>query len=132
MRIWHEQLIPKLCQKHLCAMWREGLGCYKILTEDKKGYRNHPAVKEFEGKIEQLWLRLHEVRQEMLKRGYHPKPLPPIKTKILHGWDKGSGVGDDNEFGMIGLIDSHFWIEEWQTLEEQIKVLQSKHCDCKL
>lgn len=36
MRIWHESLIPKLCRQHLLAMWREGLGAYKIITENKK------------------------------------------------------------------------------------------------
>jgi hypothetical protein len=111
-------------------MWREGLGMYKILKENKNGYRNHPATKEFEGKIEQLWLRLHAVRQEMLKRGYNPKPLAAIRTDLLSGWDK--GTSDNNEFGTIGLIDSHFEIEDWQSLPEQIKVLQSKHCACKL
>lgn len=37
MRIWHESLIPKLCQKHLCAMWREGLGCLKIVHYEVDG-----------------------------------------------------------------------------------------------
>ena len=127
MRIWHEDLIPKLCQKHLCAMWREGLGCYKILTEDKKGYRNHPATQEFIGKPEQLWLRLHEVRQEMLRRGYHPKPLPIINSPILNGIDL-----DSDEYSIVGLINSHHEIQDWQTLEEQIEVIRSKKCKCNI
>lgn len=111
MRIWHEQLIPHLCQKHLCAMWREGLGCYKIITENKKGYRNHPAVKEFENYPGRLLYRLSQVREEMLKRGYHPKELPKIK------W--------------IGFEVTYTPVETpWQTLEEQIEILKAKNCKC--
>lgn len=106
MRIWHEQLIPKLCQKHLCAMWREGLGAYKILTENKKGYSNHPAVKEFAENHLELKNRLYLVRQEMLRRGYHPKPLPDAPM-LYQGK-----------------------VKEWQTLDEQIAILKSKGCKC--
>lgn len=130
MRIWHEELISKLCQKHLCAMWREGLGCYKILWENKSGYRNHPATKEFEGKIEQLWLRLHEVRSEMIERGYKPKDLPSIYSDKLQAFDR--GLGNYRHFGIVGIINSHYEIKEWQTLEEQIEVLKLKGCDCRI
>lgn len=111
MRIWHEDLIPKLCQKHLCAMWREGLGCYKIVTYQVDGgsYKNHPAVKEFMGYSLDLSRVLVKVREEMLKRGYHPKEL---------------------ELGNVFTSGDSY--TPWQTLEEQIKVLQSKHCPCKL
>jgi len=113
MRIWHEQLIPCLCQKHLCAMWREGLGAYKIITEDKKGYRNHPAVKEFKNYPARLHERLCLVREEMLKRGYHPKQLPEIDT--------------------VGFEVRYVAIETpWQTLEEQIEVLSNKNCKCNI
>ena len=111
MRIWHEQLIPKLCRQHLLAMWREGLGAYKIITEDKKGYRNHPAVKEFENNAGVLWFRLNIVRNEMLKRGYNPKRMPNAR---LEDYD--------------ALCSNK--IIEWQTLEEQIEVLKQKQCDC--
>lgn len=110
MRIWHEQLIPKLCQKHLCAVWREGLGCYKIITEDKKGYRNHPATKEFIGASFALWNRLETIRNEMILRGYKPKEMPMIPP--------------------ADCMDSLKVIVPWQTLEEQIEVLKSKGCKC--
>lgn len=106
MRIWHEQLIPKLCQKHLCAMWREGLGAYKIITENKKGYKNHPAVKEFEHSPAALFNRMLKVRFEMLSRNYNPKPIFP-----RHHNKNGS-------------------VNEWQTLEEQINILRLKNCKC--
>ncbi len=92
-------------------MWREGLGCYKILTEDKKGYRNHPAVKEFENALLALWIRLKITREEMLKRGYNPKELPDMPSFELLG----NKVRND-----------------WQTLDEQIEVLKLKGCVCKV
>jgi hypothetical protein len=110
MRIWHEKLIPKLCQKHLCAMWREGLGCYKIITENKKGYRNHPATKEFEGDPICLWRRLRAVRNEMIKRNYNPKCMPPLPPLGFVTWSN----------------------KEWQTLEQQVAILKAKKCECKI
>jgi hypothetical protein len=109
MRIWHEKLIPKLCQKHLCAMWREGLGCYKIITEGKKGYRNHPATKEFINAPWQLVKRLHLIRNEMIKRGYHPKKIIKLRSAYLESS-----------------------IKPWQTLEQQIEILKGKGCKCKI
>lgn len=110
MRIWHAELIPKLCQKHLCAMWREGLGAYKIIIENKKGYRNHPAIKEFLNSPFTLAKRLLYVRNEMIKRGYHPKE---VGFPLHEMW----GMGE---------------CKEWQTLDEQIQVLKSKGCKCKI
>ncbi|MHA2330232.1 MAG: pyrimidine dimer DNA glycosylase/endonuclease V, partial [Candidatus Hodarchaeales archaeon] len=43
MRIWDISLIEFLCDKHLLAVWREGLGAYSIITNNKKGYSKHPA-----------------------------------------------------------------------------------------
>lgn len=88
-------------------MWREGLGCYNIVTSDKKGYRNHPATKEFIGAECDLWCRLYETREEMLRRGYHPKDMPK-------------------------MVRHHECTESvpWQTLEEQTEVLRAKGCKC--
>lgn len=114
MRIWHEDLIPKLCRQHLIACWREGLGCWEILENNKQGYRNHPAVKEFEGRLSLLADRLVKVRREMLHRGYKPKDLSPFVLTLA----------------MIVTDTSN--PNEWQTLEEQIEVLQVKNCDCEV
>lgn len=107
MRIWHEKLIPHLCQKHICAVWREGLGCYKIVTENKKGYRNHPATQEFINAPKELYERLELIRAEMLKRGYHPKELPEKPTVSGH-------------------------VKEWQSLAEQLAHLKTKGCKCEV
>lgn len=74
--MWHESLIPKLCRVHLIACWRESLGMYSIIINNKSGYRNHPATQEYIDCPELLHDRLTQVRNEMLKRGYHPKELP--------------------------------------------------------
>lgn len=108
MRIWHQDLIPKLCRQHLLAMWREGLGCYKIVNGEVDGgsYKKHPAVREFSHAPQYLWVRLKKVREEMLRRGYHPKDLPVYNFSPLSP-------------------------TPWQTLEEQIAILKAKNCDCK-
>lgn len=91
-------------------MWREGLGAYKIITENRTDltYWKHPATQEFVYAPMALWYRLELVRLEMLERGYHPKLMP----KAMQG---------DSETE-----------SEWQTLDEQIAILKSKHCQCKV
>lgn len=112
MRIWNEKLIPLLCQKHLCAMWRKGLGCWYIITENKKGYRNHPATQEFMGSPSSLYDRLGKVRQEMLRLGYHPKEMP-TNYLVFHKLpcDK---------------------VRVWQPLKKQVDILKAKGCKCKV
>ena len=151
MRIYHQSLIPKLCREHLLAVWNEGNTVYKIITCPKvttaegklikkicnkcgyeakegqvgkkclncghglDGYFYHPAVKEFKEAPLALYERLQLVRDEMLKRGYNPINLttPNLYVKQALGLHKEK-------------------IRQWQTLEEQIAVLKSKHCACKL
>jgi hypothetical protein len=93
-------------------MWREGLGAYKIITENKKGYRNHPATQEFIDAPYELWRRLGLVREEMLKRKYHPKDMPKKPYPLS--------------------VPEYEPIKEWQTLEEQIEILKAKGCKCDL
>jgi hypothetical protein len=88
-------------------MWREGLGCYKIITENKKGYRNHPATKEFIECPQILHKVLGKVQGEMFARGYHPKALPLKKY----------GIGKR---------------KPWQSLKEQTEILKAKKCKCKI
>jgi hypothetical protein len=116
MRIWHEKLIPMLCQKHLCAVWHEGLFCYNLIISTRPSpYRHHPAFKEFENCSHLLWKRLFLIREEMLKRDYHPKQLPEKS-----------------------LIFTQNWIEhEWKTLGQQVDDLKKKRktiksCKCKI
>jgi hypothetical protein len=108
MRIWHEKLIPCLCRQHLLAVWREGLGCLKIITEGKKGYRNHPATQEFINAPSQLLERLYRIRQEMLHRGYKPKEIPSCR-----------------------ILDTGI-VKEWESLEVQREKLKAKGCSCRV
>lgn len=108
MRIWHEKLIPVLCRQHLLAVWREGLGCLKIVMEGKQGYRNHPATQEFIDAPFALYQRLCAIREEMVRRGYHPKNIPvytyPLRNNVI----------------------------EWEDLDTQIEKIKSKGCGCRL
>lgn len=106
MRIWHENLISDLCNKHLVAMWREALGCYSIIVNNKKGYRNHPAVQEFMDSPEKLHNRLKLIKKEARKRNFNFKEVP--KRVEFGGKTK-----------------------QWQSLEKQKKVLNFKKCKCK-
>lgn len=110
MRIWHEKLISKLCRPHLLAMWREGLGCLGIVCGYKKGYRFHPQVKEFMNHDYKLYNRLYQVREEMLKRGYYPKPLPNIIV-----WNTPRPR-----------------YTPWQSLQKQTEILRAKGCQCQV
>lgn len=88
-------------------MWREGLGAYKIITHKQTTltYYKHPATQEYASAPEILHDVLDQVRTEMLKRNYHPKPLP----------EKVSFNGE---------------LKPWQTLEEQINHIKTKKCKC--
>lgn len=106
MRIWTIQP-NKLCKNHLLGLWREALGCYQIITQDKSGYSNHPQTKQYADCPEKLHKVMSNVRQEMLNRGWNPKPLP---ERVEYGGKE----------------------KVWQTNEEQLKVLKDKGCECKL
>jgi len=106
MRIWHQNLIPHLCNMHLVAMWREmRIGLFGIL-DDKNGWRNHSARKEFEDCPDKLWDRMMLVKQEADKRGLNFKaPIPPRP--------KESGINPI----------------EWQSYKEQVEILKQKSKD---
>jgi len=91
-------------------MWREGLGAFKIITENRTdlAYYKHPATQEFVGAPMALWNILLWVKLEMERRGYHPKELPTRPEK------------------MTGTV------KPWQSLEEQIEHLKTKQCKCQL
>ncbi len=99
--------------KHLCAVWLETNSIYKIIINNKKGYSMHPATIEWKQCPDKLWDRMKLIREEMLKRGYHPKELPPRPA------------------------DTIFEPVEWQSVSEQIKRLKEKRstiksCKCKI
>lgn len=109
MRIW--DLPPrKLCKNHLLGEHRELHAIWNILTKKKKGYSKHPEVLRWKGKLKALYLRHEKIVKEMLRRGWkHKSPL-------------------DKKFARGKIKQQDFW----QNKKEQIKILKSKRCSCKI
>ena len=107
MRIW--DLPPaKLCRAHLLGEHRELHAIWSILTQNKKGYSLHPETLRWKGKLKALYFRHEELVQEMNLRGFaHQSPL---NCKLAKGKSK-----------QDVFIDS---------ITDQIKNLQQKHCKC--
>jgi hypothetical protein len=75
MRIWD---VPpaELCRLHLLGEHRELHAIWSILVNDKKGYRHHPEVQRWVGKLAALHRRHAMLVEEMKRRGYrHRSPL---------------------------------------------------------
>ncbi|MBU0497758.1 MAG: pyrimidine dimer DNA glycosylase/endonuclease V [Candidatus Thermoplasmatota archaeon] len=109
MRIW-DISTKKLCNRHLLGEHSELHAIWSIITKDKKGFANHPETTRWQGKLKALYLRHEKIVQEMKKRGfYHKSPLNG-------DFAIGQSVQKD-------LIDS---------IEDQISLLRSKKCKCKV
>ena len=108
MRIW--DLSPtKLCRPHLLGEHRELHAIWSILTQNKKGYSLHPETIRWRGKLKALYMRHEELVKEMHERGYNHHS--PLNQKLAVGKSK-----------QDLFVDS---------IQEQIKNLQQKHCKCK-
>ena len=107
MRIW--DLKPKdLCRKHLLGEHRELHAIWSIIVNSKKGYSLHPETLRWKGKLKALYLVHDEIVKEMKKRGYnHNSPL-----------EEKHAIGDNKQRDFIDSI------------EEQMKILTSKKCEC--
>ena len=84
MRIWD---IPDrlLCDRHLTGEHVELHTIWNALTQDKKGWRNHPETKRWEGKLRALYLRHEEIIKEFNRRGWHHES--PLDEKLATGSD---------------------------------------------
>jgi hypothetical protein len=109
MRVW--DVSPEiLCRNHLLGEHRELHAVWTILTENKNGYSTHPETLRWVGRLHALYLRHNELVKEISKRGYeHNSPL-----------DKKLALGDKIQ---TKFIDS---------IQQQIKILKTKKCDCKV
>lgn len=107
MRVWDISLISKLCRQHLLAQWREGLGCYKAVMGETMGYINHPQTQAYRDAPNKLYEVLEATREEMISRGWRPKPLPSYPQ-----------------------VNNPEVYREWQSVDEQIERLKRKGCDC--
>lgn len=107
MRIW--DVSPSiLCRQHLLGEHRELHALWTILTENKRGYANHPETKRWVGKLKALYSRHDRLVEEMKTRGYnHNSPLD-IKLAV--------GSAEQKSF--------------LHTIEKQKKLLKEKPCLC--
>ncbi|HET6370175.1 MAG TPA: pyrimidine dimer DNA glycosylase/endonuclease V [Nitrospiria bacterium] len=69
MRVW-DIPVRRLCRAHLLGEHRELHAVWAILTEGKKGYRNHPETKRWVGALKGLYDRHEHLAAEMSARGY--------------------------------------------------------------
>lgn len=107
MRIW--DIEPKeLCRVHLLGEHRELHALWTIISQNKKGYINHPETKRWIGKLAALYKRHEAEVDEMLARGYsHKSDL-----------DARFATGDKEQTEFLA------------TIEEQKELLRLKGCSC--
>jgi Pyrimidine dimer DNA glycosylase len=109
VRIW--DLPPEqLCRAHLLGEHRELHAIWTVLTCDKAGYRHHPETRRWEGRLAALYARHMALVAEMHARGY--RHSSPIDARLATG----AAVQDR-------YID---------TPSEQVAILRSKDCDCRV
>ena len=97
-----------LCRVHLLGEHRELHALWTILTEDKKGYRNHPETRRWVGKLHALYNRHEALVVEMERRRY--KHASPLDKKLA------TGSAEQNVF--------------LHSITKQKEILQHKHCEC--
>jgi len=109
MRIWD---IPpkKLCRQHLLGEHRELHAIWPIHVNNKKGYSRHPETLRWKGKLKALYLIHEEIVKEMKERGFNHKS--PLESNFATGTD----------------VQKEFV----NSVGDQIKIIKSKKCNCKL
>jgi hypothetical protein len=109
VRIW--DVTPAiLCRQHLLGEHRELHALWQILSQDKKGYANHPETKRWRGKLAALYIRHERLVAEMTRRGYqHASPLDPVLAT-------GSAIQEE-------YVD---------VPAAQLLILRGKGCDCQV
>lgn len=107
MRVW--DISPsQLCDQHLIAQHHEIHCIYNIITDNKTGFRNHPEVKRWESHLPALCSRHFQTVMEMENRGMSHY------TCLFMG----------------ELSIPLRYPEPWQSIPEQIALLESKECEC--
>jgi hypothetical protein len=109
MRIW--DLPPRrLCRQHLLGEHRELHAIWAIITQDKKGYAQHPETKRWRGKLRALYSRHGELVAEMTRRGYQHHT--DLDARLARGHAR-----------QTEYVDSP---------AEQKRILRIKKCDCRV
>lgn len=112
MRIWNEISPEKLCREHLLAEHREALCIWSVITNDKKGYSNHPEVLRYKFNLGALWMRHNKIIKEAKNRGYNFKDLPNWLVYL-------------NMQPIVTYLEPEPW-------DNQIETLKNKKCGCKI
>ncbi len=103
MRVW-DVPCEMLENQNLLGEHRELHAIWNILTQDKRGYRDHPETKRWEGKLKALYKRHEEQVTEMKSRDMnHDSPL-----------DEEEATGEDEQDEVV------------DTLERQYELLKEK------
>ena len=109
MRIW--DIEPSLlCREHLLGEHRELHAVWTILTQDKRGYANHPETLRWRGRLAALYRRHESLVEEMTSRGYRHRT--PLDASLAQG---------------LALQDQYV-----DTPEQQVALLRAKGCDCRV
>lgn len=91
MRIWDKIPPENLCRNHLLAEHRETLCIFSVITNNKKGYSNHPEVLRWKNHLPALSNRHRQIQQEASRRGYNFKDLPlkvsDGSVQVPKAWD---------------------------------------------
>lgn len=120
MRVW-DIPVKQLCNKHLIAQHHEIHCIASILKKkyygEKTGFANHPEVLRWSNnEIGLAWMHL-QTSLEMIHRG------------IAHNQSNDSS-------GRLHYIQWNYQYREqpvlWQSIEQQIALLKSKGCECKI
>ena len=107
MRIW-DLPFELMCRQHLLGMHRELHGMWTVLTQGRKGYRNHPETQRWIGRLPALFDVHERIVAEMVRRGWHHQsPLTECP---------------DGQSVQTILIDS---------VESQLRNIRDKKCQCR-
>jgi hypothetical protein len=109
MRVW-DVPVTRLCRAHLLGEHAELHAIWAVWTRGRKGYRHHPEVQRWEGRLAALYRRHAQQVEELEHRGYrHTSPLDPTLA-----------VGAEAQDRFVDPVD------------RQLELLTAKPCACPL
>jgi len=119
MRIWDEELIPKICDNHLVKMWQDVWDCFDEITENPGKKHKTPEILEFQACPLMLVHRMEMVYKEAGKRGYSVFIEPPDPYSV------------SDQVLLDGVKEMKYYVP-WLPLKDQILLLKSECIYCRL
>ena len=114
MRVW-EIKPERLCRKHILGEHVEIHAIWSIINNRKEGYKNHPEVNRWRGKLKSLFLRHEELVKEMEKRGYSHKSV--IRLCSFGFSTEENTLLRETLFNNFGLISKPFYSNKQKQYE---------------